>query len=255
MSLINQLFRQIIGKDLPSDLNDIFLTLLLVPSSPDKRLLEDIKMLWYQPGHIRMGDGLIQHLFYGSILECLAYPVTTSAEEYANNYDSCQIERRRFKPLVSIEEKLNIKEEIKRFMDEGYDIKEATRLAQEYHRSLSAIDVINIIRMARDGKLFTIRSGTSGMDFTSLTIYKTRYKENYKHDSDESCPEWSQDINRFFDMYMYRSQAPSFICNNSGFIWLQSREPDIYGKLMLKPDIWMNNNFFNGDQPRYDLDY
>ena len=50
MSLLRQLFRQIINKDLPEDIEEILFPLLRAEKHPSVQLLEDISLLWFTPG-------------------------------------------------------------------------------------------------------------------------------------------------------------------------------------------------------------
>ena len=271
MSLMNQLFRQVIKQDLPEDVYDILWPLLFVARFPDKRLREDIQMLWYQDECDEVYEG-------GAVLEACLTRVE-DVETYGDHYDLYQHERRRFKPLRDREEKNNIQASTEEWIMGGYDPIISLRYAEEQWRKLLAIEVINIIRRMRDGILyFTIEEddgrlhdhlNTYGMDCTTCTIYKTKYKENYTDTPEPPvfCESWAQIANDFFDKYMYQESTPYMAqheCikknsnnpnNSCGFIWLQSYESDVYGKLMLKPDGWMNDAFMNGEQPEYHLDY
>jgi hypothetical protein len=271
MSLMNQLFRQVIKQDLPEDVYDILWPLLFVARFPDKRLREDIQMLWYQDECDEVYEG-------GAVLEACLTRVE-DVETYGDHYDLYQHERRRFKPLRDRGEKNNIQASTEEWIMGGYDPIISLRYAEEKWRKLLAIDVINIIRRMRDGILyFTIEEddgrlhdhlNTYGMDCTTCTIYKTKYKENYTDTPEPPvfCESWAQIANDFFDKYMYQESTPYMAqheCikknsnnpnNSCGFIWLQSYESDVYGKLMLKPDGWMNDDFMNGEQPEYHLDY
>ena len=253
MSLINQLFRQLIKQDFPEDIYDTLWPLLFVARYPDKRLREDIQMLWYHDD--RLG---------GSILESLIGGVD-NIETYGDHYDLYQHERRRFKPLRTNEENINIRLAMEDWIMGGYDATIALRYAEEQWRKLLAIDVINIIRRMRDGQLYftideddgswpTCNLSTVGMDCTTLVIYKTKYKENYNHETTECCESWAQIANDFFDRYMYEGSTSNNPNNSCGFIWLQSYDSDVYGKLILKPDGWMNDSFMNGEQPDYHFD-
>ena len=274
MSLVNQLFRQVIKQDLPEDVYDILWPLLFVARFPDKRLREDIQMLWYQDECDEVYAG-------GAVLEACLTRVE-DVETYGDHYDLYQHERRRFKPLRDREEKNNIQASMEEWIMGGYDPIISLRYAEEQWRKLLAIEVINIIRRMRDGILyFTIDEDDGswsdcqsyGMDCTTCTIYKTKYKENYTDTPEppDFCESWAQIANDFFDKYMYkgymyRDKLPMYQesettinsnnpNNSCGFIWLQSYESDVYGKLMLKPDGWMNDDFMNGEQPEYHLDY
>lgn len=147
MSLLRQLFRQVIQKEVPEDIEEILFPLLRTEKHPPQNLLEDISLLWFTPG-----DDSLQS---GSMLECLGKnDIINTIQEYIEDFEYSQQSRKWFKSL-----------------------------SDEY---ASAIDVINVLRKLRDGNLyFTIEDECSSwslddgdIDTTTLVIYNEEYKLN-----------------------------------------------------------------------------
>jgi len=111
----------------------------------------------------------------------------------------------------------------------------------------TGVDIVNIIRNLRNGKLnFEIHdndcdaSWSTGnldlydMDTTTMIIYKEKLTLNDK------CINAIED---FLDIHMSSQLKP--INNNVGFIWLSSDEADKYGSLILKQETYMNEFYWN----------
>jgi hypothetical protein len=216
MSLLKQLFRQKIGKDYPEDLDDILFHLLRKEKHPPVQLLEDISLLRFTPGN--------DYLHSGSMLECLGKDDEIyTIQDYIENFEHSQKSRRWFKSLSS----------------------------DEY--SLSAVDVINVIRELRDGNLDfhiededgIIDEGDGDIDTTTLVIHKKEFKLNERA---------KQSIEKFLDDGMYPFILDKKIRNNKGgFIWISSWEENIIGRLIIQPEMDIRNSedYWNGEQPEF----
>ena len=233
MSLLRQLFRQKIGKYLTGDLEEIFFPFLLLERHPPQPLLQDIKLLWFTPGDYKEGGGCI--------LECLEdSQYCHTIEDYAENYRENFECRRAMAPLRSIE--YMIEEQEKHHKIGGYP---AIRRAIRDYPENTSVDIVNIIRRLRNGELeFEIlendSSWSSGntdlydIDTTTLVIYREETTINDK---------WKNNIENFLDEHMF----PKCIQFNNeyGFIWLASDDEEIYGRLILKQERGMNENYWN----------
>tara|TARA_B100001248_G_scaffold262048_1_gene255776 strand:+ start:5722 stop:6378 length:657 start_codon:yes stop_codon:yes gene_type:complete len=214
MSLLRQLFRQIIDKDLPEDIEEILFPLLRAEKHPPVQLLEDISLLWFTPG-----DDYLQS---GSMLECLGKgSEINTIQEYIDNFEQAQKRRKWFKSL-----------------------------SDEY---ASAVDVINVLRKLRDGNLdFHIEDGCSvwsiddgDIDTTTLVIYNEELKLNERA---------KEHIEKLLDEGMYPSVLDKKVRNNEGgLIWLPAWEENIIGRLIIQPelDIGYSEDYWNGEQPEF----
>ena len=237
MSLLIQLFRQKIGDHLPQELDEIFFHLLRKEKHPPKCLLQDINMLCFSPGDY-YEDGF-------SLLECLEESnYCHSIEDYIDNYSENNNCRRALAPLRSVKYLEEELEEYSHISKRDYQvISEAIREYPEH----TGVDIVNIIRNLRNGKLnYEIHdndcdaSWSSGnldlydMDTTTMIIYKEEITLNDK------CINIIED---FLDIHMYPKCMPPN--NNNGFIWLSSDEKDKYGSLILKQEGTMNESYWN----------
>ena len=237
MLILNQLFRQKIGNHLPQELDEIFFYLLRKEKYPPKNLLQDIKMLQFTPGDNNEGGFCF--------LECLDNSLYChSIEDYLDNYSENNNCRRAMSPLRSVKYLEDELEEYSHIDERDYSvISEAIKDYPEH----TGVDIVNIIRRLRDGKLnYEIHdndcdaSWSTGnldlydMDTSTLIIYKEELTLNDK------C---INAIENFLDTHMYpKCIHPN---NNYGFIWLSSDEADKYGSLILKQEPYMNENYWN----------
>ena len=231
MSLLRQLFMQKIGHDLPEDLEEILFPFLLSEKHPPIQLLQDIKMLWFLPGDSSDGGGCVLECLEGSNY---CHTIEDYAENYRENFDC----RRAMTPLRSV--KYMIEEQEQYHKVGGYP---AIRRAINDYPENTAVDIVNIIRRLRNGELeFEILENdwSSGnidlydIDTTTLVIYREETTINDK---------WKNNIENFLDKHMF----PKCIQfnNESGFIWLASDDGEIYGRLILKQERGMNENYWN----------
>jgi len=232
MSLLRQLFMQKIGHDLPEDIEDVFFHLLRKEKHPPKYLLRDIKMLWFTPGDYKEGGGCILECLEGSYY---CHTIEDYAENYRENFEC----RRAMAPLRSV--KYMIEEQEQYYKVSGYPaIKEAIN---DYPEN-TGVDIVNIIRRLRNGELnFEILENDSSwstgdldlydIDTTTLVIYREETTINDK---------WKKNIEKFLDEHMYPKIIP--FNNEYGFIWLSSNEAEIYGRLILKQERGMNENYW-----------
>lgn len=216
MSLLRQLFRIKIARNLPEDIEEILFLFLLTEKHPPQNLLEDISLLWFTPG-----DDCIQS---GSMLECLGKnDEINTIQEYIEDFEYSQESRKWFKSLDSDD------------------------------HSASAIDVINVIRKLRDGNLnFYIEDGCGiwsiddgDIDTTTLIIYNEELKLNEKA---------KEHIEKLLDNGMYPNVLNKKVRNNEGgFIWLPAWEENIIGRLIIQPDldIGYSEEYWNGEQPEF----
>lgn len=237
MSLLVQLFRQKIGVHFPQELDDIFFHLLRKEKHPPKNLLQDINMLCFSPGDY-YEDGF-------SLLECLeGSQYCHSIEDYTDNYSDNNNCRRAMAPLRSVKYLEEELEEYSHISKRDYQvISEAIR---EYPEN-TGVDIVNIIRRLRNGKLnyeihdnYIDNSWSIGnldlydIDTTTLIIYKEEITLNDKY---------IDTIEDFLDTHMYpKCMSPN---NNYGFIWLSSDDINIYGSLILKQEGIMNENYWD----------
>ena len=233
MSLLRQLFRQKTGKYLTEDMEEIFFPFLRSEKHPPKPLLQDIKLLWFTPGGYKEGGG--------SILECLeGSQYCHTIEDYAENYNINFECRRAMPPLRSVEY-MREEQEVYHKVG-GYS---AIKAAISDYPENTGVDIVNIIRRLRNGELnFDIEendtSWSSGditmysMDTTTLIIYREELAINDK---------WKDKIEDFLDKHI----SPKYISFNNeyGFIWLASDDSEIYGRLILKQERGMNENYWN----------
>ena len=231
MSLLRQLFMQKIGHDLPEDLEEAFFPFLLSEKHPPIQLLQDIKILWFLPGDSSDGGGCV--------LECLeGSNYCHTIEDYVENYRENFECRRAMAPLRSV--KYMIEEQEQYHKVGGYP---AIRRAINDYPENTAVDIVNIIRRLRNGELeFEILENdwSSGnidlydIDTTTLVIYREETTINDK---------WKNNIENFLDKHMF----PKCIQFNNeyGFIWLASDDKEIYGRLILKQERGMNENYWN----------
>jgi len=222
---------QKIGHDLPEDLEEILFPFLLSEKHPPIQLLQDIKMLWFLPGDSSDGGGCV--------LECLeGSNYCHTIEDYAENYRENFECRRAMAPLRSV--KYMIEEQEQYHKVGGYP---AIRRAINDYPENTAVDIVNIIRRLRNGELeFEILENdwSSGnidlydIDTTTLVIYREETTINDK---------WKNNIENFLDKHMF----PKCIQFNNeyGFIWLASDDKEIYGRLILKKERGMNENYWN----------
>tara|TARA_Y100001958_G_C21235869_1_gene562275 strand:+ start:1439 stop:2167 length:729 start_codon:yes stop_codon:yes gene_type:complete len=233
MSLLRQLFRQKIGKYLSEDLEEIFFPFLLSVKHPPKNLLQDIKMLWFLPGDSSDGGGCV--------LECLeGSQYVHSVEDYAENYNhNCDL-RRAMAPLRSVKYLENELEEYRHISERDYSV--VSEAISEYPEH-TAVDIVNIIRRVRNGELdvaitenwdFSENTDLYEIDTTTLIIYREECTLNDK---------WKNNIENFLDEHMFPKYNQ--FNNQYGFIWLASDEKEIYGRLILKQERDMNNNYWN----------
>lgn len=229
MSLLRQLFRQKIGRYLTEDLEELFFPLLRSEKHPPKKLLQDIKLFWFTPGDYKEGGG--------SILECLegsnyCHTIEDYAENYLENFNC----RRALAPLRSVE---YMREQENHHKVDGYPSS-----IKDYPEN-TGVDIVNIIRRLRNGELdFEILendlSWSNGnidlysIDTTTLIIYREEAKINDK---------WKAKIEEFLNDHMYPKYTK--FNNEWGFIWLASDEAEIYGRLILKQERGMNENYWN----------
>lgn len=232
MSLLRQLFMQKIGHDLPEDLEDVFFHLLRKEKHPPNYLLQDIKMLWFTPGDYKEGGGCILECLGGSYY---CHTIEDYAENYRENFDC----RRAMAPLRSV--KYMIEEQEQYYKVSGYP---AIRRAINDYPENTGVDIVNIIRRLRNGELnFEILENDSSwstgdldlydIDSTTLVIYREETTINDK---------WKNNIEKFLDEHMYPKIIP--FNNEYGFIWLSSNEAEIYGRLILKQERGMNENYW-----------
>ena len=239
MSLLRQLFRQKIGKYLTEDLEGVFFPFLRLEKHPPQPLLQDINLLWFTPGDYKEGGGCI--------LECLedsqyCHTIEDYAENYRENFDC----RRAIAPLRSVKLLEDDLEEYSDITKRDYSvIKEAIN----YYPENTGVDIVNIIRRLRNGELnFDIEendtSWSSGdldlydMDTTTLVIYSEETTINDK---------WKDKIEDFLDKHMFPKCVP--FNNEYGFIWLASDDSEIYGRLILKQERGMNQNYWERTGP------
>jgi len=236
MSLLEQLFRQKIGHHFPQELDDIFFHLLRKERHPPKNLIQDINMFRFTPGDSYEGGF--------SLLECLENSLYChSIEDYLDNYSENNNCRRAMAPLRSVKYLEEELEEYSHIDERDYSV---IREAITDYTEHTGVDIVNIIRRLRDGKLnFEIHdndcdsSWATGnldlydMDTTTLIIYKEELTINDK------C---INSIENFLDAHMYPNYMPPN--NNYGFIWLSSDEADKYGSLILKQEPYMNENYW-----------
>jgi len=236
MSLLVQLFRQKIGDHFPQELDDIFFHLLREEKHLPKNLLQDINMLCFSPGDYYEGGF--------SLLECLENSLYChSIEDYLDNYSENNNCRRAMAPLRSVKYLEEELEEYSHISKRDYQvISEAIR---EYPEQ-TGVDIVNIIRNLRNGKLnYEIHdndcdaSWSSGnldlydMDTTTMIIYKEEITLNDKY---------INSIEDFLDIHMYPKCMP--LNNDYGFIWLSSDDINVYGRLILKQEGIMNENYW-----------
>ena len=233
MSLLRQLFRLKIGKYLTEDLEEAFFPFLRSEKHPPKNLLQDINLLWFTPGDYKEGGGCI--------LECLedsqyCHTIEDYAENYRENFDC----RRAMAPLRSVEYMRNEQEGYHEVG--GYS---AIKAAISDYPEITGVEIINILRRLRDGKLeFEINendcSWSNGnidlydIDTTTMIIYKGKTNINDK---------WKNNIETFLHEHMFPKWVP--FNNEYGFIWLASDDSEIYGRLILKQERGMNDHFWN----------
>lgn len=235
MSLLRQLFRQKIGRYLTEDLEELFFPLLRPERHPPKKLLQDIKLLWFTPGDYKEGGGCILECLEGSNY---CHTIEDYAENYLENFNC----RRAMSPLRSVKYLEDELEEYGHISDRDYP---AIKAAINDYPENTGVDIINIIRRLRNGELdFEILendiSWENGnidlysIDTTTLIIYREEAKINDK---------WKEKIENFLDDHMF----PKFIQFNNeyGFIWLASDEAEIYGRLILKQERGMSENYWN----------
>ena len=231
MSLLRQLFMQKIGHDLPEDLEEAFFPFLLSEKHPPIQLLQDIKILWFLPGDSSDGGGCVLECLEGSNY---CHTIEDYAENYRDNFDC----RRAMTPLRSV--KYMIEEQEQYHKVGGYPA--IIRAINDYPEN-TAVDIVNIIRRLRNGELeFEILENdwSSGnidlydIDATTLVIYREETTINDK---------WKNNIENFLDKHMF----PKCIQFNNeyGFIWLASDDKEIYGRLILKQERGMNENYWN----------
>lgn len=231
MSLLRQLFRQKIGKYLTEDHEEAFFPFLRAEKHPPIQLLQDIKMLWFLPGDSSDGGGCVLECLEGSNY---CHTIEDYAENYRENFDC----RRAMTPLRSV--KYMIEEQEQYHKVGGYP---AIRRAINDYPENTAVDIVNIIRRLRNGELeFEILENdwSSGnidlydIDATTLVIYREEITINDK---------WKNNIENFLDKHMF----PKCIQFNNeyGFIWLASDDEEIYGRLILKQERGMNENYWN----------
>ena len=234
MSLLRQLFMQKIGRDLPEDLEEIIFPFLRKEKHPPKYLLQDIKMLWFTPGDYKEGGGCI--------LECLegSYYCHT-IEDYANNYRENFQCRRAIAPLRSVK---FLKDDLEEYSHKTKREYSVIKEAINYYPENTGVDILNIIRRLRNGELnFEILENDSSwstgdldlydIDTTTLVIYREEITINDK---------WKNNIEKFLDEHMFPNIIP--FSNEYGFIWLSSNEEEIYGRLILKQERGMNENYW-----------
>lgn len=234
MSLLRQLFRLKIDKYLPEELEELLFHLLLPEKHPPNNLLEDIKMLWFTPCDYEEGGGCV--------LECLEESnYCHTIEDYAENYRENFECRRAMAPLRSVKYLEDDLEEYSHISKRDYSVvKEAISDYPEY----TGVDIVNIIRRLRNGELnFEILDdndpcwSTSNLDLydidtTTLVIYKEELNINDK---------WINNIENFLNEHIPYYYTPN---NENGFIWLASDEKEIYGRLIIKQEGTMNDNYW-----------
>jgi len=233
MTLLRQLFRLKIGRVLPEDIEEIMFPLLRKEKHPPIQLLQDIKMLWFLPEDSSDGGG--------SVLECLegslyVHSIESYVENYSDNFDC----RRAMAPLRSVE---YMREEQEKYHKiGGYP---AIKAAINDYPENTGVDIVNIIRRLRNGELeFEIlendTSWSNGnidlydIDTTTLVIYREEAKINDK---------WKEKIEEFLNDHMFPKYTK--FNNEYGFIWLASDEAEIYGRLILKQERGMCENYWN----------
>lgn len=233
MSLLRQLFRQKIGKYLTEDMEEIFFPFLRSEKHPPKNLLQDINLLWFTPGDYKEGGGCI--------LECLEdSQYCHTIEDYAENYRENFECRRAMAPLRSVEYMRNELEGYHKVG--GYS---AIKAAISDYPENTGVDIVNIIRRLRNGELDVAitendTSWSNGnidiydIDTTTLIIYREECTLNDK---------WKNNIEIFLDEHMFPKYSQ--FSNEYGFIWLASDDREIYGRLILKQEGSMNNNYWN----------
>ena len=232
MSLLRQLFRQKIDKYLTEDIEEVFFPFLRLEKNPPQPLLQDIKFLWFTPGHYKKGGGCI--------LECLEDSnYCHTIEDYAGSYLENFNCRRAMAPLRSVE--YMREEQEKHHKIGGYP---AIKAAIKNYPENTGVNIVNIIRRLRNGELdFEIRENDTSwsgnidlysIDTTTLIIYREETTIN---------GEWKEKVEDFLDEHMF----PKCIQFNNeyGFIWLASDEAEIYGRLILKQERGMNDHYWN----------
>jgi len=239
MLLLVQLFRQKTGVYFPQELDEIFFHLLRKEKHPPKNLIQDINMFRFTPGDDNEGGY--------SFLECLENSLYChSIEDYLDNYSENNNCRRAMAPLRSVKYLEDELEEYSHIDERDYSVISEAIMDYPEH---TGVDIVNIIRHLRDGKLnYEIHdndcdsSWATGnldlydMDTTTMIIYKEELTLNDK------C---INDIEDFLDIHMSSQFEP--INNNIGFIWLSSSDAasHIYGRLILKQEPYMNDNYWN----------
>lgn len=233
MSLLRQLFRLKIIRDLPKDIEEIMFPLLRKEKHPPIQLLQDIKMLWFLPEDSSDGGG--------SVLECLegslyVHSIESYVENYSDNFDC----RRAMAPLRSVE---YMREEQEKYHKIG-DYPAIKAAINDYPEN-TGVDIVNIIRRLRNGELeFEILENDTcwsngnidlyDIDTTTLVIYREEAKINDK---------WKDKIEEFLNDHMFPKYTK--FNNEYGFIWLASDEAEIYGRLILKQERGMCENYWN----------
>ena len=232
LSLLRQLFRLKIGKYLTEDLEEVFFPFLRLEKHPPNNLLQDINLLWFTPGDYKEGGGCI--------LECLedsnyCHTIEDYAENYLENFNC----RRAMAPLRSVEYMINEQEKHHKVGGSA-----AIKAAINDYPEKTAVDIVNIIRRLRNGELdFEILENDTSwsgnidlysIDTTTLIIYREETTIN---------DEWKEKVEDFLDTHMFPKCIP--YNNEYGFIWLASDEAGIYGRLILKQERGMNENYWN----------
>jgi len=214
-------------------MEEIFFPFLRSEKHPPKNLLQDINLLWFTPGDYKEGGGCI--------LECLEdSQYCHTIEDYAENYRENFECRRAMTPLRSVEYMRNEQEQYHKVG--GYP---AIKAAISDYPEITGVNIVNIIRRLRNGELnFDIEendtSWSSGdiamysMDTTTLIIYREELAINDK---------WKDKIEDFLDKHMFPKCIP--FNNEYGFIWLASDDSEIYGRLILKQERGMSENYWN----------
>jgi len=240
MSLLVQLFRQKICHHFPQELDEIFFHLLRKEKHPPKNLIQDIKMLCFSPGDYYEGGF--------SLLECLeGSNYCHSIEDYLDNYSENNNCRRAMASLRSVKYLAGREEELEEYDHISKRDYSVIREAIMDYPEHTGVDIVNIIRNLRNGKLnFEIHDNYSDnswsignidlydMDTTTLIIYKEELTINDKY---------INSIEDFLDTHMYPKCMPPN--NDYGFIWLSSDEADKYGSLILKQEGIMNEFYWN----------
>ena len=240
MSLLVQLFRQKICHHFPQELDEIFFHLLRKEKHPPKNLIQDIKMLCFSPCDYYEGGF--------SLLECLeGSNYCHSIEDYLDNYSENNNCRRAMASLRSVKYLAGREEELEEYDHISKRDYSVIREAIMDYPEHTGVDIVNIIRNLRNGKLnFEIHDNYSDnswsignidlydMDTTTLIIYKEELTINDKY---------INSIEDFLDTHMYPKCMPPN--NDYGFIWLSSDEADKYGSLILKQEGIMNEFYWN----------